>query len=165
MGSTAYLGLGSNLGDRLANLQRAEQRLEAQPGVRVIASSRVWETAPVGGPPQPDYLNAVLRIETDVEPGALLAVCHDVETDLGRTREVRWGPRTLDVDILLIDALTLDDADLTVPHPRLIERSFVVLPLLELDPEVTLPDGSRVADVAVMTGDVAPFAPPLQVSA
>jgi 2-amino-4-hydroxy-6-hydroxymethyldihydropteridine diphosphokinase len=159
----AYLGLGSNLGDRAGNLQRAVDLLNEEPGITVVGSSGVWETDPVGGPSQPDYVNAVVRVRTDLAPHELLAACLGTETALGRIRDVRWGPRTIDIDVLLIDALVLDDADLTVPHPRMAERAFVLRPLLEVDPEAALPDGSRLADVVLGpdTGGVRPFAPPL----
>ncbi len=111
MDETAYLGLGSNLGDRLATLQEAVDLLNAEPGIRVLASSRVWETDPVGGPEQPDFLNAVIRVETVLEPLQLLAACNRTEAALGRVRDVRWGPRTVDVDVLLIDGLTVDQPD------------------------------------------------------
>ena len=162
MATTAYLGLGSNLGDRLGNLQAAVDGLHEADGVRVVASSRVWETAPVG-PPQPDYLNAVVRVETDLSPADLLAACRRVEDALGRVRRERWGARTIDVDVLLFDARTVDEPDLVVPHPRLTERAFVVLPLLELDPDPILPDGRRVRNVRLDTDGAAPFAPPLVV--
>jgi 2-amino-4-hydroxy-6-hydroxymethyldihydropteridine diphosphokinase len=162
----AFLALGSNLGDRLSMLQRAVDGLDEEPGIRVVASSRIWETDPVGGPEQPDYLNAVLAIDTDLDPHALLAACHRVEAALGRVREVRWGPRTIDVDILSVDALSVDDADLTVPHPRMTERAFVLLPLLELDPDPILPDGRHVTQIPIGPGAVEgarPFAPPLAI--
>ena len=161
MGVTAYLGLGSNLGDRLANLQAAVDRLRGEAGVRLAASSRVWETAPVGGPPQPDYLNSVLRAETDLSPRDLLDACRRVEESLGRERTERWGARTIDVDILLYDGQTVDEPDLIVPHPRMNERAFVVLPLLELDPDPVLPDGTRLKDRRLETDGVVPVAPPL----
>lgn len=164
MATTAYLGLGSNLGDRLGNLQAAADGLDRIDGVHVVASSRVWETAPVG-PPQPDYLNAVLRVETERSPADLLEACRRVEEDLGRVRRERWDARTIDVDVLLFDARMVDEPDLVVPHPRLTERAFVVLPLLELDPDPVLPDGRRVRDLRVDTGGAAPFAPPLAVRA
>lgn len=165
MTETAFLGLGSNLGDRLATLQRAVDLLGAEPGVTLTGCSRVWETAPVGGPPQPDFLNVVVRVETDLAPRELLEACLRVEASLGRVRAVRWGPRSVDVDVLLIDARTIDDPDLTVPHPRMHERGFVLMPLLELDPDPVLPDGTRLADVRLgpdSAGGVRPFAPPLR---
>jgi 2-amino-4-hydroxy-6-hydroxymethyldihydropteridine diphosphokinase len=158
---TAYLGLGSNLGDRLANLQAAVDRLVSEDGVAVEASSRVWETQPVGGPPQPEYLNAVVRVRTDRAPRELLEACARVEDALGRVRRERWGPRTIDVDVLLFDDLVVDEVDLTVPHPRLAERSFVVLPLLELDADAALPDGTRLVDLRLDGSAVRPTEPPL----
>jgi 2-amino-4-hydroxy-6-hydroxymethyldihydropteridine diphosphokinase len=161
---TAFLGLGSNLGDRLGTLQRAVDLLGAEPGIAVTGCSRVWETAPVGGPPQPDFLNVVVRVETDLEPHELLDACLRVEASLGRVREVRWGPRSVDVDVLLIDGRTIDDLDLTVPHPRMHERAFVLMPLLELDPDPVLPDGTRLAHVRLGpdASGVRPYAPPLR---
>jgi 2-amino-4-hydroxy-6-hydroxymethyldihydropteridine diphosphokinase len=163
MAVVAFLGIGSNLGDRLTNLQGAVDALQAEPGLRVTGSSRVWETAPVGGPPQPDYLNAVLRIETDLSARDLLESAHRVESRLGRVRTERWGARTIDVDILLYDDERIDEPDLVVPHPRMAQRAFVVLPLLELDPDPILPDGSSLANVRVDTSGVEPTAPPLAV--
>jgi 2-amino-4-hydroxy-6-hydroxymethyldihydropteridine diphosphokinase len=130
----AYLALGSNLGDRAAHLQRAVDALAATPGIAVVAVSRVYETAPVGGPAQDAYLNAVLAIDTDLDPHALLAVAQDCERDAHRVRVERWGPRTLDVDVLLYGDLELDDADLTIPHPRMWERGFVLAPLRDVAP-------------------------------
>ena len=163
MAVVAFLGLGSNLGDRLTNLQGAVDALQAEPGLRVTGSSRVWETVPVGGPPQPEYLNAVLRIETDLSARDLLESARRVESRLGRVRTERWGARTIDVDILLFDDERIDEPDLVVPHPRMAERAFVLLPLLELDPDPILPDGSSLADVRVDTSGVEPTAPPLAV--
>ena len=163
MAVVGFLGLGSNLGDRLANLQAAVDALQAEPGLRVAASSRVWETTPVGGPPQPDYLNAVVRIETDLSARDLLDVARRVESRLGRIRKERWGARTIDVDVLLFDEEQIDEPDLVVPHPRMTERAFVLLPLLELEPDPMLPDGTRLKDVRVQTDGVTPSAPPLAV--
>ena len=155
------LGLGANLGDRLRSLQAAVDLLAAG-GVRAVASSRVWETEPIGGPPeQPPYLNAVIRTETEVGPNEVLAICNHVEAELGRTRDVRWGPRTIDIDILLFDDLVVNEPALTIPHPRMTERSFVVLPLLELDPDPVLADGTRILDLAVDGDGARPYAPPL----
>lgn len=159
----AFLGLGSNLGDRLANLQRAVDALGAEAGVRVTRCSRVWETEPVGGPEQPDFLNAVVSIETQIEPHDLLAACNRVEILLGRARDIRWGPRTIDIDVLLFDDRTIDDPTITVPHPRMCERAFVLMPLLELVPDLVLPDGTRLLDVRLPPDAVRPHAPPLRV--
>jgi 2-amino-4-hydroxy-6-hydroxymethyldihydropteridine diphosphokinase len=161
----AYLGLGSNLGDRLAHLQRAVDLLGAEDGVRVLRSSRVYETAPVGGPPQPDYLNAVIQIETDLSPRELLRTCMGVEIELGRIRDERWGPRTIDVDVLTYGGERIDEPDLVVPHPRMHERGFVLVPLAELDADPLLPGGRRLGDLRLEPGSVLgvhPFAPPLR---
>jgi 2-amino-4-hydroxy-6-hydroxymethyldihydropteridine diphosphokinase len=157
------LGLGANLGDRLATLQRAVDLL-AEEGVRTVASSRVWRTEPIGGPPgQPDYLNAVVRAETALDAGEVLAAANQVEAALGRTREVRWGPRTIDIDVLLFDDEVRDDPELTIPHPRLRERAFVVLPLLDIDPDPILPDGTRVLDLPLDPEGAEPTQPPLAI--
>jgi 2-amino-4-hydroxy-6-hydroxymethyldihydropteridine diphosphokinase len=132
--SRAYVALGSNLGDRVANLQFAVDALAAADGVEVVDVSRVYETAPVGGPPQDAYLNAVVAIETALDPHELLALGQRVERDAHRVRAERWGPRTLDVDLLLYDDVRLDEADLTVPHPRMWERGFVLAPLRDVAP-------------------------------
>ena len=132
--SRAYLALGSNLGDRVANLQFAVDALGAADRVEVIDVSRVYETEPVGGPPQDAYLNAVVAIETALDPHALLALGQRVERDAHRVRTERWGPRTLDVDLLLYDEVHLDEPDLTVPHPRMWERGFVLAPLRDVAP-------------------------------
>jgi len=163
VGTLAFLGLGSNLGDRLTNLQGAVDLLQGEPGLHVTASSRVWETAPVGGPPQPEYLNAVIRVETDLSARDLLDAAHRVEARLGRVRKERWGARSIDVDLLLFDEERIDEEDLVVPHPRMHQRAFVLLPLLELAPDPILPDGTRLKDLRVDTEGVAPSAPPLAV--
>jgi 2-amino-4-hydroxy-6-hydroxymethyldihydropteridine diphosphokinase len=159
----AYLALGSNLGDRLDNLRRAVALL-GERDVDVIRSSRVYETEPVGGPPQPEYLNAVIEVETELGAGDLLRACLDVEDVLGRVRAERWGPRVLDVDVLTFGRDRIDSPDLVVPHPRMHERAFVLVPLLELDADPPLPGGRRVAelrlDPRVLSG-VRPVEPPL----
>ena len=130
----AYLGLGSNVGDRARALQQAIDGLAAADGVTVVAVSSVYETAPVGGPEQPDYLNAVVAIETDLTPRELLEIAKRLEAEAGRVSGERWGPRPLDVDVLLVGDEEVDEEDLVVPHPRLYERAFVMIPLAELDP-------------------------------
>lgn len=130
----AYLSLGANLGDRLEQLAAAVRMLDATPGIRLVAVSGVWETAPQGVVDQPDFLNAVARVETGLDPLALLAAAQRVEQALGRERTVRWGPRRIDVDILLYGDERVDLPGLTIPHPRLEERAFVLVPLLELLP-------------------------------
>ena len=143
---TAYLSLGTNLGDRAAHLAAGLERLAAV--VRVVRVSSVYETAPVGGPPQPPYLNLVAEVETDLPPRELLRRCLAIEAELGRERTEHWGPRTLDIDLLLYEGVTSDDPELTLPHPRLTERQFVLVPLAEIAPELVLPDGRRAAEAA-----------------
>src|SRR4051812_16973138 len=121
----AYLALGSNLGDRAAHLQSAVDGLARAPGTRVVAISRVYETDPVGGPEQDAYLNAVVAVDTELDPHALLAVGQQLENAAHRVRAERWGPRTLDVDVLLYGDLEIDTDTLVVPHPRMAERAFV----------------------------------------
>jgi 2-amino-4-hydroxy-6-hydroxymethyldihydropteridine diphosphokinase len=161
----AFLGLGSNLGDRLGNLQAAVDLLGASNGIRVVRSSRVYETSPVG-PPQPDYLNAVVEVETDLDARALLEAGLDVERRLGRVREERWGPRTIDVDVLTYGSASIEEPGLTVPHPRMHERWFVLAPLLELEADPPLRGGRRISNLRPTPGpvaDVRPIAPPLAV--
>jgi 2-amino-4-hydroxy-6-hydroxymethyldihydropteridine diphosphokinase len=151
----AYLGLGSNLGDRAAMLQLALDDLAATDGIQVVAVSRVYETAPVGGPEQDDFLNAVVAIETALPAHALLGVAQAIEQHAGRVRTVRWGPRSLDVDVLLVGDERVDEPDLQVPHPRLFERGFVLAPLRDVAPEqVDAPDGGwpgvRVTEVELL---------------
>ncbi len=127
----AFLGLGSNLGDRVALLSQAVDALDG-----VVAVSPVYETEPMGGPDeQGSFLNMVVELDTDLAPHDLLAVCRRLESAANRVREERWGPRTLDVDVLWIDGITLDDHELTIPHPRMWNRRFVMVPLIDLAPE------------------------------
>jgi 2-amino-4-hydroxy-6-hydroxymethyldihydropteridine diphosphokinase len=130
------LGLGSNLGDRRRTLREA---IESLPGV--VAVSGLYETDPVGGPSgQGPYLNLVVAIESDASPRQLLGMCHRIESAAGRVRVERWGPRTLDIDILWIDGETIDEPDLSVPHPRMFQRRFVVVPLHDVAPDLLPPD-------------------------
>ncbi|MFM8238273.1 MAG: 2-amino-4-hydroxy-6-hydroxymethyldihydropteridine diphosphokinase [Actinomycetota bacterium] len=138
----AHLGLGSNLGDREQFLRGAIVGLGATAGVTVVAVSRVYETDPVGGPEQDAYLNAVVAIDTTLDPHALLDLAHELEAAAQRVRLERWGPRTLDVDVLHYGDLTIDDPDLTVPHPRLDERGFVLAPLRDVAPELVAADAT-----------------------
>lgn len=132
----AYLALGSNLGDRLAFLQGALDGLDASDGITVVGVSRVYETAPVDGPDQGDYLNAVVALETSLDARALLGVAQRTEDVAGRVRRERWGPRTLDVDVLMVGDEHVEEPDLVVPHPRLHERGFVLAPLHDVAPEL-----------------------------
>lgn len=134
----AFLSLGSNLGDRQVYLHDAVGSLEA---VGLVAVSPVYETEPVGGPPnQQRYLNLIAELDTELSPRELLGVCHRLESASGRVRQERWGPRTLDVDIIWMDGVTLDEPDLEVPHPRMWERKFVLAPLADLAPDLVPAD-------------------------
>ena len=136
------IGIGANLGDRLATMREAVARIHALAGVRVLARSRVYETAPVGGPPQPAFLNAAILLETSLAPVALLAALLRTEVELGRVRgegEVRFGPRTVDLDVLWIDGLVVDEPGLVVPHPRMHDRAFALVPLLDVAPAAVDP--------------------------
>ena len=136
------VSVGANLGDRAAALQGALDALIATPGVTVTAVSRVYETDPVGGPEQPAYLNAAIAGETSLEPHELLICSQAIESEWHRTREVRWGPRTLDIDIITMGTAQLTSEVLTLPHPRAHERSFVCRPLLDVDPLARIGDQS-----------------------
>jgi dihydroneopterin aldolase/2-amino-4-hydroxy-6-hydroxymethyldihydropteridine diphosphokinase len=144
------LALGANLGDREATLASAVADLAGTPGLEVVAVSPVVETAPVGGPPQPDYLNAVVAVRSTLTPHALLAACLAVERRHGRERRVRWAARTLDVDVVTYGGLVLDSPDLVLPHPRAAQRAFVLAPWAALDPRARLPvpgGSARVSDL------------------
>jgi 2-amino-4-hydroxy-6-hydroxymethyldihydropteridine diphosphokinase len=144
----AYVGLGSNLGDRRALLERALELLAAQPGLDVVAVSSFRETDPVGYVDQPRFLNGACAVETSQGPRELLERLLAVERELGRERAgPRYGPRTIDLDLLLYGQEQLDEHGLTVPHPRLAERRFALEPLVELDPDLSLPDGRRLRDL------------------
>jgi 2-amino-4-hydroxy-6-hydroxymethyldihydropteridine diphosphokinase len=142
-----YLGLGSNVGDRAGHLRAAIEMLGAR-GVEVEAVSSAYETEPVGEIlDQPDFLNAAIRIRTELVPEALLDVCKQVETEHGRRLDApRHSPRPLDVDLLLLGGLELSTGRLTLPHPEVTSRRFVLAPLLELDPDLALPDGTRLGE-------------------
>ena len=146
------LALGSNLGDRLETLQGAVDALFDAPGVDFVAVSPVYETAPVGGPPQPDYLNAVIVVDTELSGQTILDRAHGIEEVFGRVREQAWGPRTLDVDVIVCGDETSDDPALTLPHPRAHERAFVLAPWHDVDPDAEIPGRGRVADLLGKTG-------------
>lgn len=134
----AYLALGSNLGNRKENILKAYQYIQADEDVAIIAKSSFYETKPVGYVDQEWFINSVIAIETTLTPYELLELCHNVENELKRVRKIRWGPRTIDVDILLYNDLTLDEEDLIIPHPRMTERAFVIVPLYEIDQSLTI---------------------------
>ncbi|MGH7426459.1 MAG: 2-amino-4-hydroxy-6-hydroxymethyldihydropteridine diphosphokinase [Candidatus Methylomirabilales bacterium] len=135
----AFLGLGSNLGDRMANLRRALRALSALG--EVVAVSSVYETDPVGGPLQPDFLNAACEVETALPALDLVSSLKSIELDLGRRPGVRWGPRPIDLDLLLYGPETFEEPELVVPHAELTKRAFVLVPLLEIAPDLELPSG------------------------
>lgn len=144
----AYVALGSNLGDSRATLVGAAEALAALPGSRLAGISRIYRTPPWGRRDQPDFLNAVVRLRTTLEPHDLLDELMAIERRFGRTRDgERWGPRTLDLDLLHVDGVVLDEPQLTLPHPRMGERAFVLLPLADLAPELELPGQGRVAEL------------------
>ena len=147
------LALGSNLGDRLANLQAGVDALTTGPEITATAVSAVYETSPVGGPDQPDYLNAVMLAVSALPARALLDRCQAAERARGRVRTTRWGPRTLDIDIIACDAETSNDPELTLPHPRASERAFVLVPWLDADPHGELPGFGPIAELAARVGD------------
>lgn len=157
MSTRAALALGANLGDRLAYLTAAVSEL-VDSSVRVVAASSVYETEPVGGPEQGAYLNAVIVIDSDVTATELLERAHRAESSAGRLRGERWGPRTLDVDVLAFGAETSLDPALTLPHPRAHERAFVLVPWAEIDPDYVLPSLGRTV------GEILAELPPAELS-
>ena len=136
---TVYLGMGTNLGDRLANLKQALHLLSQLNGVEVIKVSSIYETEPVGYLDQPFFLNLVCQIQTQLTPRLLLDQLQEIEQKLKRVRTIRWGPRTIDIDILLFGNRIIHQSDLMIPHPRMLERSFVIIPLAELAPDLIIP--------------------------
>ncbi len=142
----AYVGLGANLGDREASLRSALELLAAEPGIELVASSSIRETDPVGYEEQPRFLNAAACVETELSARELLDVLLGIERRLGRTRTgPRYGPRTIDLDLLLYAEETVDEPGLHVPHPRLAERRFALEPLAELDPALVVPGAGPVS--------------------
>ena len=165
MPRAVYLGLGSNIGDRFGHLSGAIERM-AEKGLEVEATSSVWETEPVGEIlDQPDFLNAAVRVRTDLEPEQLLDLLKEIETEHGRdSGRVRHAPRELDIDLLLVEGLEYESERLRLPHREVTTRRFVLAPLLELDPELCLPDGRRLADAleALAEGQAVRRAGPLK---
>ena len=149
--SRAFLGFGGNIGDPLSHFRHAQQHLVAHPDITVVGISPIYRTPAVGGPPgQPDYLNAVIEIDTRLHPHELLSLCQQLEDKAGRCRDIHWGPRTLDIDLLFVADLVMDDPLLTLPHPRLHQRHFVLFPLNDLAPQLRHPVLKRtVAEILV----------------
>jgi 2-amino-4-hydroxy-6-hydroxymethyldihydropteridine diphosphokinase len=147
-----YLGLGSNLGDRSASLAEAIRQLNDSPHVEVTCVSSVYETAPVGVSDQPQFLNLVAAASTTLTPHELLDRCLEIEQSLGRIRRERWGPRTIDIDLLIHGDMTIADDRLTLPHPRMVERSFVIIPMAEIAPDLEIA-GSPAHELAKRLGN------------
>ena len=148
---TAYLALGANVGDRRANLRAALRLLDAG-GCRVTKASSLYSTRPVGVEDQPDFLNAVIEVSTTLSPVDLLDLCNAIENEMGRQRTIRWGPRVIDIDILLYEGAAVDSDGLTIPHPRMMERSFVLVPLAEIAPDALVPGGMTAREAADSVG-------------
>lgn len=144
---SVYLGLGANLGDRAGNIRRALTLLDVEEGLRVERVSSLYETEPWGGVPQPPFLNAAVMAVSAIPVSALLSVCQRIEHTLGRVRTVRWGARCIDIDLLYVPNFTSQTTELTLPHPYLTERAFVLLPLAEIAPALVIL-GKSVADWA-----------------
>ncbi|MDP6925176.1 MAG: 2-amino-4-hydroxy-6-hydroxymethyldihydropteridine diphosphokinase [Candidatus Scalindua sp.] len=134
-----YAGLGSNLGNKRENIVSAIDRIDAYKGICVKERSGLYNTTPVGGPPQPDYVNCVIGLETEIEPQILLKEFKEIEIELGRKPGVRWGPRVVDLDILLYGDRIVNDYNLKIPHERMHERAFVLEPLCEISPGIKHP--------------------------
>lgn len=141
----AWLGIGSNVGDMAALLDRAVAALGAVPGIRVVARSADYRTPPWGKTDQPWFLNGAVGIETDLDPHALLDTCLSIERELGRVREERWGPRLIDIDVLAYEGASVEDERLVLPHRYVRERAFVLVPLAEIAPDLVI-GGERVSD-------------------
>jgi 2-amino-4-hydroxy-6-hydroxymethyldihydropteridine diphosphokinase len=145
--TVAYVGIGSNVGDRVEFSTRAVRELETASAITVQKVSKLYETAPLGGPPQRSYVNLVVKLESDIDARSLLELCKEIEQRIGREPSpIRWGPRVVDLDLLVFGDEKINEPDLEVPHPRLTERRFALVPLLEIDPDVTDPWGKRYED-------------------
>lgn len=151
--AVAYIGLGSNLEQPATHILAAIAELDQLPECSVTAVSNTYRSIAVGPGEQPDYVNAVVQIETQLQPLPLLDAIQAIELAHGRVRDIRWGPRTLDLDMLLYNDLSMDSERLLLPHPRAAERDFVLRPLLDIDPELCFPDGRRVSDCLANAAD------------
>lgn len=143
----AFIGIGSNVGDRAVFVRSAVDALNSADGVEITATSSLYETSPIGGPPQRSYVNMVIRLRTSIDHRDLLELCQRIEQRLGREEsDIRWGPRVVDLDILIYDNTKISEPDLEIPHPRMTGRRFVLIPLLEIDPEIADPWGGPYRD-------------------
>lgn len=149
----AFIGLGSNLGDRGMYLSQARECLAGSEEVEIRQQSRIYVSAPWGHTEQPDFWNQVVEIETGLTARALLLLCHKIESDLGRKRQIRWGSRTIDLDLLLYEGVSCQTPELILPHPEIENRAFVLVPLREIAPELILPSGRPIQNVTG-TGEV-----------
>lgn len=147
LGKKVFIGLGSNLDDKIDNLARALYLIEKIEKVQIIKESSLYRTAPWGKTDQDDFINQVIEIETELSPLDLLHQLQDIEIKMGRQRDVRWGPRNIDLDILLYGRETIDLEELKVPHPYLLQRLFVLMPLQEIAPDLEFPNGSKLMEV------------------
>ena len=161
---SAYIALGANLGNRLDNLKRSLKLLSTKRGITVTAISAVYETEPVGGPGQEPFLNACAKVRTSLTPTILMLKMLDVENNMGRVREERWGPRLIDLDLLVYNRTRINSPLLELPHPRLVERDFVLIPLADIAPNLTIPGQEKTVREILAnrksTGDVRLFLPP-----
>lgn len=139
MDNIAFIALGSNIGDRNEYLKKAVQRLDAHPRIQLVNCSSIYETDPVGYEDQDLFLNMVIKVKTGMDPLSLLDTCLAIELDLGRKREMKWGPRTIDLDILLYNQENIETEKLIIPHPRMLERAFVAIPLIEIGEGISIP--------------------------
>ncbi|MGE7604824.1 2-amino-4-hydroxy-6-hydroxymethyldihydropteridine diphosphokinase [Peribacillus sp. NPDC097675] len=139
MENISYLSIGSNMGNRLETFQTTFRLLDEHAHIELVSCSSLYETDPVGYTDQDCFLNAVIKVKTDLKPEELLQTCMEIEQELGRKRDIRWGPRTLDLDILLYNHENVETEILSIPHPRMHERAFVIIPLMELEPDINLP--------------------------
>ncbi|MHB0998016.1 MAG: 2-amino-4-hydroxy-6-hydroxymethyldihydropteridine diphosphokinase [Armatimonadota bacterium] len=151
----AYLGIGSNLGDKKSNIDDAIRRINEINGISILKKSSVYETEPVGYMDQPDFLNSVIEIDTELDPVQLLHSTQQIEKDMGRVRNLKWGPRVIDIDILIFDNLKIDTTELVLPHPRITERAFVIIPLAEIAPDLIINNSVSVIELSRKLSDQA----------
>lgn len=150
--SIAYLSLGSNLNNPINQVISAISEISSQPNIKLLAQSSLYETPPIG-PKQPNFINAALKIETNLSADQLLQAMQKIEQDHQRQRTIHWGPRTLDIDLLLFDNLSIDKNNLTIPHPFLAERAFVLVPLLEIEADLTTPQHGKLQNCLIQLED------------